>query len=1285
MFGLYTIPSWNICIHNRTWVAVVYLLVGACESLIIRINISFPRLLFIYSQIREAISDKIIMFMKKVLFLLFVIFVVQARASEDPRLTVGDLQYRIVNNYAMIIKYIGQGTSCVIPETVEYENVEYPVLVLGERAFSNASNLISITLSNNLSENDRDFTGCINLQEFIVNNDNIHYSTIDGVLFSKDKTYLSLYPYGRKGKYIIPEGISGIARYAFNECTGLTSLTLPNSLITVNYDSFYNCTNLKEYYVYDDNPQFSTNNGALFSKDKTILWLYPIGKEGSYSIPEETKSIKGNAFYNCTNLISVVFPENLQSIGDYAFSYCNSLVSITLPKNLRSIGFGAFDNCTNLTTVILPESLQEIRARIFSNCTNITSITLPNSWTSIPSYLIEDCLNLTEYLVRDNNPNFCSINGVLFSKDKTELKLCPLGKKGNYVIPEGTTKIASGAFSKCIGLTSITFPNSLKSIDANAFNDCINLIEYLVNEDNPNFCSIEGILFSKNKTELTLYPIGKKGDYVIPEGTLAVNYGAFSSCTGLTSLTFPNSLKSIPTNAFNGCVNLMEDLVNEDNPNYCSIDGVLYSKDKTKLILYPTGKKGNYMILNGTKTIATGAFQYCINLTSVSIPNSLTKIETDAFNGSSLKYINIPETVTSIGDNVFYNCTSLKAIVIPTSVGNNIGKNILSYCWSLRYVFSYAALERHEEKNNPFGNMTSSVIIFCPANYTSNYRSMYSEGTIADIEKCFWNFDTSATTQGAISFKLNPNSYWKQSDKIAIKRTYLLSENDTIDAEQNKDTYKFKDLMPNQAYNVQLNFDILDCNLTIYPSLKTQNIGLISKELTQIKLILSIKAEDIPVTDKYLYYRTKGKSEWKSTSNISSNTVTVAELIPGTTYECYASVYVNGKYYNSTTLLNGKTAYQEFTTKSLNPRILDPIVGQTIFSCSGDYEEGDATVEGFGFTGDWINGEYYNLKELRLTGLNPDTKYKIVFSVKTKQGGITKTEYAFTTNTITITSQPADAISNTSVTLNADLDCDAESGYGFEWRKYDAPDMVPSNTVQAEKIKDKIAFRLVNLSPSTYYKYRPFYKSASEKMYYGEWIAFGTADVPVLFAPTVETLDYRLDKTSETNVIVYGYVLAGSESILQQGFEYWMALDTNHKEVLSSGTNMEVEITGLLPNTTYKYRAFAKTASGTTYGEESEFTTGKASGIESNKTTDFQVSLYPNPALTETVLQISGAETGIISYTISDLNGRLLLSDKKDANHENCIPIDTRNLSEGIYIIRIIHNDNFRTIKMKVK
>lgn len=392
MFGLYTIPSWNICIHNRTWVAVVYLLVGACESLIIRINISFPRLLFIYSQIREAISDKIIMFMKKVLFLLFVIFVVQARASEDPRLTVGDLQYRIVNNYAMIIKYIGQGTSCVIPETVEYENVEYPVLVLGERAFSNASNLISITLSNNLSENDRDFTGCINLQEFIVNNDNIHYSTIDGVLFSKDKTYLSLYPYGRKGKYIIPEGISGIARYAFNECTGLTSLTLPNSLITVNYDSFYNCTNLKEYYVYDDNPQFSTNNGALFSKDKTILWLYPIGKEGSYSIPEETKSIKGNAFYNCTNLISVVFPENLQSIGDYAFSYCNSLVSITLPKNLRSIGFGAFDNCTNLTTVILPESLQEIRARIFSNCTNITSITLPNSWTSIPSYLIEDCI-----------------------------------------------------------------------------------------------------------------------------------------------------------------------------------------------------------------------------------------------------------------------------------------------------------------------------------------------------------------------------------------------------------------------------------------------------------------------------------------------------------------------------------------------------------------------------------------------------------------------------------------------------------------------------------------------------------------------------------------------------------------------------------------------------------------------------------------------------------------------------------------------------------------------------
>ena len=82
--------------------------------------------------------------------------------------------------------------------------------------------------------------------------------------------------------------------------------------------------------------------------------------------------------------------------------------------------------------------------------------------------------------------------------------------------------------------------------------------------------------------------------------------------------------------------------------------------------------------------------------------------------------------------------------------------------------------------------------------------------------------------------------------------------------------------------------------------------------------------------------------------------------------------------------------------------------------------------------------------------------------------------------------------------------------------------MVPSNTVQAEKIKDKIAFRLVNLSPSTYYKYRPFYKSASEKMYYGEWIAFGTADVPVLFAPTVETLDYRLDNECHSVRICIG-------------------------------------------------------------------------------------------------------------------------------------------------------------------
>lgn len=710
----------------------------------------------------------------------------------------------------------------------------------------------------------------------------------------------------------------------------------------------------------------------------------------------------------------------------------------------------------------------------------------------------------------------------------------------------------------------------------------------------------------------------------------------------LTSITLPNGLVEFGAFVFCGCTSLIEFKVDSQNTNYCTIDGVLFSYDKTILIEYPGGKKGDCVIPDGI-TITNGAFTNCIGLTSITLPNGLREIGYSAFEGcTSLTSITLPDGVTNIGTSAFEGCTQLTmSPIFPNNLAT-IDDYAFKDCTNLTSVVLLPnGLKRlGNYHGGVFENCTSLTSIIFPKDVEMREDRVGILKGCKNLKEVY--ICTSKTFMG----------YGSSIEGCKVYVPYNMAR-------------KYK-----EYYNTEYGKFIGLYNYSESTYKTTSTLRISEKGNIDVKLLSdSIEYNDKGNTIKVAPQRITETSQLQ---------YDLKDLSPNQDYLINMKVKIKGVIYDTDFFIQ---------TQNIIPTVTLKNVGQTtaILKVQENVDDATLTSKTIIYYSDYQNQS--TTKDTLITNLSPNTEYSYICHVQVKETNdlFSSTWQKFTTKNITFTSQPADAISNTSVTLNADLDCDAESGYGFEWRKYDAPNMVPSNTVQAEKIKDKIAFRLINLSPSTYYKYRPFYKSASEKMYYGEWIAFGTADVPVLFAPTVETLDYGLDKTNETNVIVYGYVLAGSESILQQGFEYWIAFDTNHKEVLSSRTNMEAEITGLLPNTTYKYRAFAKTASGTTYGEESELTTGKASGIESNKTTDFQVSLYPNPAQTETVLQISGAETGIISYTISDLNGRLLLSDKKDANHENYIPINTRNLSERIYIIRVIHNDNFRTIKMEVK
>ena len=319
--------------------------------------------------------------------------------------------------------------------------------------------------------------------------------------------------------------------------------------------------------------------------------------------------------------------------------------------------------------IIINDGITSIRANAFDHCTNLTSIEIPSSVTSIDSWAFFGCTSLTNIEVDNNNKQYCSVDGVLFNKSKDKLIKCPGRKRGNYQIPDYVTTIGSHAFEGCTSLTSIEIPNSVTSINSDALDNCTSLTSIEVDNSNEQYCSVDGVLFNKSKDELIKCPGGKQGNYQIPDYVTTIGNHAFEGCTGLASIEIPSSVTTINAYAFYKCTSLTSIEVDNNNEQYCSVDGVLFNKSKDELIRCPGGKQGNYQIPDYVTKIGPAAFYYCTSLTSIEIPSSVTTIGVAAFsNCRGLTSIKIPSSVTSIGESAFYYCTSLTSIEIPSSV-----------------------------------------------------------------------------------------------------------------------------------------------------------------------------------------------------------------------------------------------------------------------------------------------------------------------------------------------------------------------------------------------------------------------------------------------------------------------------------------------------------------------------------------------------------------------------------------------------------------------------------------
>lgn len=397
------------------------------------------------------------------------------------------------------------------------------VTSIGNYAFRGCTSLMNITIPADVEYAGANyFRGCTSLMSINVDESSKTLSSIDGVLFNKDRTKLLKYPEGKTCAYYeipnsvksiiewafygstnltnvtIPNSVTNIENYVFYQCTGLTSIIIPSSLGEMNREIFSGCTSLASVTI---------QNGVTSIGDGTFRGCTSLT---NVEIPNSVMNIEPYAFDGCTNLTGITIPDSVTRIDDAAFRDCKSLKSIEIPSSVTSIGESAFFNCTSLTNATIKDGVTSIYEVAFAGCTGLTSITIPSSVTSIIYDPFQRCTSLTSIKVADANTAYSSVNGVLFNKDITELVRYPEGKVSTaYAIPDSVTSIDSAAFNSCTGLTSLVLPDSVTSIDGAAFYDCMSLAD---------------VYYTGSAEQWNAIKIGDLGNEALLNATIHYNY-----------------------------------------------------------------------------------------------------------------------------------------------------------------------------------------------------------------------------------------------------------------------------------------------------------------------------------------------------------------------------------------------------------------------------------------------------------------------------------------------------------------------------------------------------------------------------------------------------------------------------------------------------------------------------------------------------------------------------------------------------------------------------------------
>ena len=589
----------------------------------------------------------------------------------------------------------------------------------------------------------------------------------DGIIYSADKKGLLFASAGFKGEYIIPSFVTSIGNYAFQLCNELTSILLPDALTSIGYFAFCHCSSLASVSIPNSvttigDWAFSncTNlTSASIGNSVTSIGesaFYECSSLTSISIGNSVTSIGNDAFYNCSGMTSVLIPNSVTSIGYSAFNNCSGLTSVSIGNSVTSIGNSAFYNCSKLKSIVIPASVTSIGNNAFGGCSGLTSATIiGNSLTSIDSFIFSNCTSLKSIiigrsvktvsnnafqncksLIKSAYPNSISNpfptgkaieynpdeviieDGIIFNADKKRILFASAGLTGAYTIPSFVTSIGNEAFYNCSGLTSVSIGNSVTSIGDYAFYDCSKLISITI----PNsVTSIGNYAFSGCSAisdvnvawdiPLTIdkywfsESIYKTACLSIPELSV-FNY----ITTGWWNLFKNRKVGYYDIKQYSDGVFNYQLITNPDNPQAILVQGNYSALTEANIPERFTDLSDESNPIRYYVTaIAPEAFKNNTNLKTVKF-NSRSKIRNiceSAFRGcNGLTSINIPDSVTSIGNYAFSGCSGLTSVTIPNSV-TSIDNHAFSGCSGLTKA-EFASIESLCRIN--FGNSEANPL-----------------------------------------------------------------------------------------------------------------------------------------------------------------------------------------------------------------------------------------------------------------------------------------------------------------------------------------------------------------------------------------------------------------------------------------------------------------------------------------------------------------------------------------------------------------------------------------------